>query len=746
MRASPHGSRKSFRVIGLISVLLLLMGVVTTALAVPVAGFEIDGDLVADADGEVDWAPTDPPTTGATNVIDAVRDPDDDNDPFTQSCTQTVVSGYESATLICDDVKSDQDTHEGGDKEEDPAGWVYQPSQVTPKTDITNVYALGLIDENNDNAPVLVNALERLPKAGSLNLDFEYNQDVDDTTGIPNRMENDVLVAINLGGKRANDASALNVQLFVAGPGGVYDFANPDVDESGDGTLSGNGITAEINSATIDSGPWQSFDDQYNLVDTLPAFAFAEVAVDLEEAAGLTNVCLNNVTVRSRASESVTAQLKDTTLPQPFEFCGGLAVEKYIDVDESGTENTGDVVDETSDTRDDLDGWAFTIYEGSDTTGTEVCSGTTDAAGALSTCLDGNDNEVDLTTLAPGNYTIQEGTPTSGFFNTDPGTTSRTKPASVTVGGTTTVKFGNACFIDKKFRVTNVPSDQSGLFAYYEITTDSDGNDVMTPTRVEVALTETSSGSGVYEGSENDKFTLKNVITWGFGINQDTSNEQDVEVATGEGFADNGYDTDTNNTTTHCAKTNSTTFPTSTVQGSKFKDKANLGVKDNDEGDAPAGVVFAFELYEGHDADPSTATKVADATYDSTDDSDGTAPSFGQFQFTGIAPGNYTLVEADPPTNWVETFPTAGAYNVTVELGDTTVSTDTSEPAAALEFGNAPEASFTVDFNDLTGFTDATIDCEDSTDTDVGSQTGDTYTSDKLLVGTYDCVIVITDP
>jgi hypothetical protein len=143
-------------------------------------------------------------------------------------------------------------------------------------------------------------------------------------------------------------------------------------------------------------------------VNTLPEFAFAEVAVDLEEAAGLIDVCL-----------------KDTTLPQPFEFCGGLAVEM------------------ASDTQGDLDGWTFSIFEGADNTAAEdlVCSGTTDAEGVLSTCLDGNSNEVDLTTLAPGDHTIQEGTPTSGFFNSDPGpiptTTAVTKNAEVTVGGTT---------------------------------------------------------------------------------------------------------------------------------------------------------------------------------------------------------------------------------------------------------------------------------------------------------------------
>jgi hypothetical protein len=745
MRATPHGSRKSsFRLLGLISVLLLLMGAMTTALAVPVAGFEIDGDLVADTN-EIDWAPD-----GGTNVIDAIRDPDTDNDIFTQSCTQTTITGFESATLICDDVKSDQDTHEGGDKEEDPAGWAYQPSQVTPKTDITNVYALGLIEQTT-NAPVLVNALERLPKAGSLNLDFEYNQAVDEATGIPNRMEDDVLVAINLGGKRASDASALNVQLFVAGPGGVYDFDNPDVDESGAGTLSGNGITAEINSTTIDSGPWQSFDDQYNLVNTLPEFAFAEVAVDLEEAAGLTNVCLNNVTVRSRASESVTAQLKDTTLPQPFEFCGGLAVEKFIDADESQTENSGDVTEAANDTNGDLDGWAFSIYEGANNTDSAdlVCSGTTNSEGVLATCLDGNSNEVDLSTLAPGDYTIQEGAPTTGFFNTFPGpiptTTAVTQNATVTVGGTTVVKFGNTCFIDKTFEVTDVPSGQSGLFAYYEITTDSSGQAVMTPTTVKVALSD-GDGDGDYDATVNDTFTLANEITWGFGTGLGTAGEQSIQVATGEDFEGSGYPT--------CAQTNTTAFPTSSIEGSKFKDKANLGVQDLDptdpdvdESGAPNGVVFTFELYAGHNADPSTGTLVATATYDSTDDADGSGPDFGEFVFSDIAAGDYTVVEAGPPTNWVQTYPTNdGTYNVTVALSDTTVTTDTN--GATILFGDAPQSTFSVDFNDLTGFTNASITCDGpgSSSTDETATPETTYTSGKVLVGTYDCTITITDP
>ena len=74
--SSVRRSRAGVRFVPVLFVMAVLAGVVA-AFAVPVAGFEIDGNLVATG-SEVDWAPD-----GGTNVIDATRDADSDGNVFT---------------------------------------------------------------------------------------------------------------------------------------------------------------------------------------------------------------------------------------------------------------------------------------------------------------------------------------------------------------------------------------------------------------------------------------------------------------------------------------------------------------------------------------------------------------------------------------------------------------------------------------------------------------------------------------
>jgi hypothetical protein len=134
--------------------------------ATTVSNFAIDGQIQRQAAAD-DWATG----SGGAGVITQSRNNDG-------TCTAPATGV--AAVLVCDPVKSDSTTFPGGAKEPDPTGWIpIQASQVTPKTDITNVYALGRIDATSGD-PIIYNGMERLPKSGDVHLDFEFNQQ---TTG-----------------------------------------------------------------------------------------------------------------------------------------------------------------------------------------------------------------------------------------------------------------------------------------------------------------------------------------------------------------------------------------------------------------------------------------------------------------------------------------------------------------------------------------------------------------------------------
>ena len=110
-----------------------------------------------------------------------------------------------------------------------------------------------------------------------------------------------------------------------------------------------------------------------------------------------------------------------------------------------------------------------------------------------------------------------------------------------------------------------------------------------------------------------------------------------------------------------------------------------------------------------------------------------------------VGPGTYTVVEVGKDgttllaSNWEVTFPTGGSTTFSVGLGD---------PAKNLEFLNAPLYSIDLDFNDLTGFTDAVIVCKDKDGNVIGSQTGDHYDANSLNLrdSRITCTFDVTDP
>ncbi len=126
----------------------------------------------------------------------------------------------------------------------------------------------------------------------------------------------------------------------------------------------------------------------------------------------------NTATVRTGNDGTSTATASVTVTCPPPPALGGILVTKYNDANRNGTRDAGEAT---------LSGFVFTVKIG----GATVTTITSDANGTAA-----------VVNLSAGTYTVTE-TQQTGWTSTDPGT-SLTKTASVSVGQTTTVLFGNA--------------------------------------------------------------------------------------------------------------------------------------------------------------------------------------------------------------------------------------------------------------------------------------------------------------
>ena len=429
---------------------------------------------------------------------------------------------------------------------------------------------------------------------------------------------------------------------------------------------------------------------------TLTNRQFAEAKINLTEAGIIDPDDCTGFAAASlftgASGNSDNEQSKDVITPDAInlDFCGDLTIEKYIDVDESGTENSGDVTNAAGDTLGDLDGWHF-VVTGPDGSSDVACEGDTNAEGVL-LCA----------SLPTGEYVVTE-TVSGGFINTDPGDPSPySKTVNVTTAGAT-VKFGNTCTIEKTFQVTSVPSGTTGLSAWYDTTVDNDQTAGFT------LVTLTDQGGGTWSGTASEEFHVGDTIEWGYQVGSDVVVEGDETFAVADGYP-------------ACSRTNTREFDDSELKIVKLKDVTADGDVDL--------VDFGIQNWEFIVNGPG----IVDMHVFTDGD--------GEVTLTGLAPGTYTVDEVTQ-TNWTATAGTQKSATLGVDDSDT------------VTFLNAPEASFDISFNDLTGSTDATISCEKVKDgngndvdppTSEGSQTGDDYSSGNQLVGTYECTVVITDP
>jgi hypothetical protein len=685
----------------------LVVASTTTASANVTTLFELDGNVADGAAAAPDWSSLF--TAGGQSS------------PYTPVPTQasSLPSGFVNSNFFRDFTPgstADSSTFATGSKDtlDITPGWQCKKSNnVTDKGDIQNTYMAPYRDPSNGHL-VIFAGLEKNAPNGDNNMAVWLLKD--GTVACTAGSGNTAFTGTHQDGDLLLVAAFLNGGLNPVIK--AYQWESGALDQtalsSGGkcGTTGSENLCAITNDNAHVTTPWVTDDKVLGTGNELGNDQFYEMGADLT-ALGI-NDCFANYLANTRSSQSLTATLYDFA-GGSAPTCGSLSVHKYIDVDMSGSNNTGDVTSGTP-----VSGWSFTVTGPSPAT-TTVCSGTTDTTGTLS-CTTGS-----LSNLAPGTYTVTE-TQKTGFFNTDPGgsggskfnsgsTVSKTVVVS-TSGGS--IDLGNTCYVDKTFRVTGVPSGTANLVANWTKTS-GDG----TSSSGSVTLTDagnTTLNDGIYQGTLNDTLAQDAHISWGWNYSTNPV-ATDIPGSTDENLSSSGYST--------CAKLNSVAFPFATLNGTKYKDVNHNGAFN--AGTDLAGAGFTFQLKQGTTV-LATTTSASDGTY----------------SFSNVAPGTYTIHEVQE-TGWKQTEPVDGSGNatdrtVTVSLGDT------SKTIGA--FGNTPKSNISVSFTaqavnpgTSTASTQATITCADATPATVGGpQSGNSYTANNLLIGTYTCTVVITDP
>jgi len=623
---------------------------------------------------------------------------------------------------------SADDSFAQGPKEDDPAPAVGTGSIPPNKDDLSRFY---VNQEKAGGKDFLYLAWERTNTLGSAHMDFEFNQsDTASSNGVTKvRTAGDMLITFDFGGSGAPVLSLSKWITSVTPPDTAATVCQAANTLPCWGKLQNLGVFADAsvnNHDVIDNNPPgapRTLPGNIDSKGTTDA-TFGEAGINLTDAGAFPpNVCAHfgAASLKSRSSgQSFTSTLKDFIAPIPVNIqnCGGLQVQKYIDINENASQDTGEraltpsgnVVD------DDLHNWSFTITGPNSFT----CTGSTNASGVLTNCLKPDNTAADLAALPAGTYTVTEnananrtiGSNSSPFFNTDPGPAPKTPPvsdtATVVINQTATVDFGNSCYATANFSVTGVPSGQSGLFVRYTVNNGATSKDV---NLTQNGSTWSGSDGGLRKGD---------VIHWSFGINSDPTH-----LVAGPDFTLSGYPS--------CAGSGSQAFPTTTVNSLKYKDINANGSQDAGEGGLQG---FQFQLKHGSD--------IVDTQRSSAS---------GAIQFQGVAPGTYTIHEVGPPTGWTQTEPANnGDVTVTVNLGDSSVT--------AGSFGDTPRSNVEVTFHSLASLLNAdgsadgpatkatSITCKDTNDQSVGSSSTNSLTSDdvKLNQSSMTCVITYTDP
>nr|WP_294867526.1 hypothetical protein [uncultured Pseudogulbenkiania sp.] len=232
-------------------------------------------------------------------------------------------------------------TSQGSDtNSQHPTEWTWTTASVPSKDDITNAYVYEKIV--NGHRMLYVGAEREAPN-GDSHIDFEFYQNnvgLDHTPPCPantickftgTNKDGDLLISMDFttGGSLAGlsirarhegvKSKQVDTVLGKVATGDNYDLigvvpAGCNFDVGGVHT-----VCAFSNGGTIDGGPWVNVDGQGNEIFSLQKNAFTEWGIDLT-ALNLTSSCFPSVLVKTRSSQSITAQLKDFAL-RDFENC-----------------------------------------------------------------------------------------------------------------------------------------------------------------------------------------------------------------------------------------------------------------------------------------------------------------------------------------------------------------------------------------------------------------------------------------
>lgn len=474
---------------------------------------------------------------------------------------------------------------------------------------------------------------------------------------------------------------------------------------------------------------------------------FFEAVVDLG-AYGIPPTCFTSLVFTSRSSDTINADLKDVA-GASVELCS-LDIQKFIDKNQNGAFDSATDLDTQAElpagtaTQNDLTGWLYDVYRDNGTTPGAIDAGDTLVCNDISTDADG---KVNCPVSGTGNHIIQE-VNTGAVLGTSSVASIVTTANPVTgvdPQGGAVVRFGNTCRITKTFRVTGVPAGVTALSAFWDVTTDVNSPPA-TGASADGSITLSDAGNGtsddgIWQATTTRVFDIGDILSWTYGPSaSDTKPGGNHTFVIGDAYP-------------ACTTRNDVVFSPGSVTGEKYKDAAGDGAVD------PADLLLPLQGWEFKVTGPGLPTA---GTLIYTDSS-------GQYTLGNLAPGTYTIDETGKVKcfsgatvtecagqaagtivtvdNWQQTLPASnGTRTATLTLG---------EDEDVDEFLNAPESRFDVRFYDLTGSTDADVDCvKTGTTNEVESATTgsesttpeSTTTSDDVLPGSYTCTLVITDP
>lgn len=249
----------------------------------------------------------------------------------------TNLFGGQAAAFILDDVSAGSRVDRtafpsgGSDKNSDDIpSWTWTGGSVPAKDDITNSYSYAKKDSNGDL--IIYVGVEREDPSGSSHIDVEFYQnaiglnDLDPTTGkcaaaggqctfSGTNKDGDIL--INMDFSKGGGFGTLTVRERHEGSKNNYDDLDTLTTEgcNADGT-----VCAVNNGGDINSASWFHLDNHGNPITSIPPNGFTEFGINVTKLTGRTDLCFATFMVKTRSSQSFTAELKDFALTS-FEQC-----------------------------------------------------------------------------------------------------------------------------------------------------------------------------------------------------------------------------------------------------------------------------------------------------------------------------------------------------------------------------------------------------------------------------------------